>query len=260
VDTIFKHPKDKPYPRDKDLGYIINISIRNVKIIKDRRIADDNVRINDASESLRLIQRYCSARWEPDQDHSIYLTRKAFGPAGFAPVQGMCNPDDSHTLCKEDGFNSAFVIAHETGHVLGMEHDGDEHNSCSDARTMGSIMAPTVESNFRRYFWSRCSKNYLNQYIRTYTCLNNNPGHGRKIPISGSSNKYTLDEQCRLDFGKDYGLCQNIQDQCSTLWCSTPANPQFCKTKRQPPLDGTECKGPSASKRYECFKGIRLTL
>ena len=76
----------------------------------------------------------------------------------FAPVQGMCNPADSHTLCKEDGFNSAFVIAHETGHVLGMEHDGDEHNSCSDARTMGSIMAPTVESNFRRYFWSRCRK------------------------------------------------------------------------------------------------------
>jgi len=70
----------------------------------------------------------------------------------------MCNPEDSHTLCKEDGFNSAFVIAHETGHVLGMEHDGDEHNSCSDARTMGSIMAPTVESNFRRYFWSRCRK------------------------------------------------------------------------------------------------------
>ena len=56
------------------------------------------------------------------------------------------------------------------------------------------------------------SKNYLNQYIRTYTCLNNNPGHGRKIPISGSSNKYTLDEQCRLDFGKDYGLCQNVSN------------------------------------------------
>ena len=148
------------------MGFIINISIKNVNIIKDRRIADNNVRINDArnvlkfvtchywtclsstrtqrsgmtqidalndlidnwfhkfssysvllyhalicrlqkitghswygseihvrsvtvkllehneSESLRLIQRYCSARWEPDQDHSIYLTRKAFGPAG----------------------------------------------------------------------------------------------------------------------------------------------------------------------------------
>ena len=53
----------------------------------------------------------------------------------------------------------------------------------------------------------------MNQYIRTYTCLNNNPGHGRKIPISGSSNKYTLDEQCRLDFGKDYGLCQNVSNE-----------------------------------------------
>ena len=43
----------------------------------------------------------------------------------FAPVGGMCDKKTSHTLCKEDGFNSAFVIAHETGHVLGMEHDGE---------------------------------------------------------------------------------------------------------------------------------------
>lgn len=30
-------------------------------------------------------------------------------------------------------------------------------------------------------------------------------------------------------------------DPCKQLWCSHPDNPYFCKTKKGPPLDGTEC-------------------
>ena len=36
------------------MGFIINISIKNVNIIKDRRIADNNVRINDARNVLKI--------------------------------------------------------------------------------------------------------------------------------------------------------------------------------------------------------------
>lgn len=36
---------------------------------------------------------------------------------GYAPVTGMCHPLRSCTLNHEDGFSSAFVVAHETGHV-----------------------------------------------------------------------------------------------------------------------------------------------
>nr|XP_051676190.1 A disintegrin and metalloproteinase with thrombospondin motifs 3 isoform X5 [Oryctolagus cuniculus] len=39
-------------------------------------------------------------------------------------------------------------------------------------------------------------------------------------------------------------------DPCKQLWCSHPDNPYFCKTKKGPPLDGTEC---SAGKW--CYKG-----
>ena len=38
-------------------------------------------------------------------------------PPGYAPVTGMCHPVRSCTLNHEDGFSSAFVVAHETGHV-----------------------------------------------------------------------------------------------------------------------------------------------
>lgn len=42
--------------------------------------------------------------------HVVFLT-------GYAPVTGMCHPVRSCTLNHEDGFSSAFVVAHETGHV-----------------------------------------------------------------------------------------------------------------------------------------------
>ncbi|XP_023255250.1 A disintegrin and metalloproteinase with thrombospondin motifs 2-like, partial [Seriola lalandi dorsalis] len=53
-------------------------------------------------------------------DHTIYLTRQEFGPSGmqgYAPVTGMCHLHRSCVLVLEDGFSSAFVAAHETGHV-----------------------------------------------------------------------------------------------------------------------------------------------
>lgn len=44
-------------------------------------------------------------------------------------------------------------------------------------------------------------------------------------------------------------------DPCKQLWCSHPDNPYFCKTKKGPPLDGTECSpgkvgaGPASCRR-----------
>ena len=36
---------------------------------------------------------------------------------GYAPVTGMCRPDRSCAIIKEDGFSTAFVAAHEIGHT-----------------------------------------------------------------------------------------------------------------------------------------------
>ena len=42
-------------------------------------------------------------------------------------------------------------------------------------------------------------------------------------------------------------------EPCKQLWCSHPDNPYFCKTKKGPPLDGTECapgKVPAAGATF----------
>ncbi|KAM8924150.1 A disintegrin and metalloproteinase with thrombospondin motifs 14 [Pelodytes ibericus] len=245
---------------DESLGVHINIVLVRMIMVGYRQ-SISLIERGNPSRSLEQVCRWAHSqqRSDPDHaeyhDHAVFLTRQDFGPAGmqgYAPVTGMCHPLRSCTLNHEDGFSSAFVVAHETGHVLGMEHDG-QGNRCADETSMGSIMAPLVQAAFHRYHWSRCSKQELNRYIHSYDCLLDDPFEHKwpKLPELPGIN-YSMDEQCRFDFGVGYKMCTAFRtfDPCKQLWCSHPDNPYFCKTKKGPPLDGTEC---SAGKW--CFKG-----
>ncbi|KAG8435132.1 hypothetical protein GDO86_013181, partial [Hymenochirus boettgeri] len=245
---------------DESLGVHINIVLVRMIMVGYRQ-SISLIERGNPSRSLDQVCRWANSQQRSDpehaehHDHAVFLTRQDFGPAGmqgYAPVTGMCHPLRSCTLNHEDGFSSAFVVAHETGHVLGMEHDG-QGNRCADETSMGSIMAPLVQAAFHRYHWSRCSKQELNRYIHSYDCLLDDPFDHKwpKLPELPGIN-YSMDEQCRFDFGVGYKMCTAFRtfDPCKQLWCSHPDNPYFCKTKKGPPLDGTEC-----SPGKWCFKG-----
>uniref|UniRef100_A0A803SP42 ADAM metallopeptidase with thrombospondin type 1 motif 14 n=1 Tax=Anolis carolinensis TaxID=28377 RepID=A0A803SP42_ANOCA len=242
---------------DESLGVHINIVLVRMIMVGYRQ-SISLIERGNPSRSLEQVCRWAHSQQRSDpehveyHDHAVFLTRQDFGPAGYAPVTGMCHPLRSCTLNHEDGFSSAFVVAHETGHVLGMEHDG-QGNRCADETSMGSIMAPLVQAAFHRYHWSRCSKQELNRYIHSYDCLLDDPFEHNwpKLPELPGIN-YSMDEQCRFDFGVGYKTCTAVKHltPCKQLWCSHPDNPYFCKTKKGPPLDGTEC----ASGKW-CFKG-----
>ncbi|MFT7807184.1 A disintegrin and metalloproteinase with thrombospondin motifs 14 [Arapaima gigas] len=245
---------------DESLGANINIVLVRMIMVGYRQ-SIGLIERGNPSRSLEQVCRWANTQQRRDpghaehHDHAIFLTRQDFGPAGmqgYAPVTGMCHPLRSCTLNHEDGFSSAFVVAHETGHVLGMEHDG-QGNRCADETSMGSIMAPLVQAAFHRYHWSRCSKQELNRYIHSYDCLLDDPFEHKwpKLPELPGIN-YSMDEQCRFDFGVGYKMCTafHTYDPCKQLWCSHPDNQYFCKTKKGPPVDGTEC----APGKW-CFKG-----
>ncbi|XP_036955086.1 A disintegrin and metalloproteinase with thrombospondin motifs 3 [Acanthopagrus latus] len=245
---------------DESLGVHINVVLVRMIMLGYAK----SINLIERGNPSRSLENVC--RWafvqqkgDPDHaehhDHAIFLTRQGFGPTGmqgYAPVTGMCHPVRSCTLNHEDGFSSAFVVAHETGHVLGMEHDG-QGNRCGDETAMGSVMAPLVQAAFHRYHWSMCSGQELKRYIHTYDCLLDDPfkHDWPQLPELPGIN-YSMDEQCRFDFGVGYKICTSFRtfDPCKQLWCSHPDNPYFCKTKKGPPLDGTEC----APGKW-CYKG-----
>ncbi|XP_066416030.1 A disintegrin and metalloproteinase with thrombospondin motifs 2 [Molothrus aeneus] len=250
---------------DESLGAHINVVLVRIILLSYGK-SMSLIEIGNPSQSLENVCRWAYLQQKPDtghaeyHDHAIFLTRQDFGPSGmqgYAPVTGMCHPVRSCTLNHEDGFSSAFVVAHETGHVLGMEHDG-QGNRCGDEVRLGSIMAPLVQAAFHRFHWSRCSQQELNRYLHSYDCLRDDPfEHDWPSLPQLPGIHYSMNEQCRFDFGLGYMMCTAFRtfDPCKQLWCSHPENPYFCKTKKGPPLDGTMC-----APGKHCFKGHCIWL
>uniref|UniRef100_A0A673BVE2 ADAM metallopeptidase with thrombospondin type 1 motif, 2 n=1 Tax=Sphaeramia orbicularis TaxID=375764 RepID=A0A673BVE2_9TELE len=250
--------------QDHSLGANINVVLVRIIVLSPMK-SHELIAVGNAQKSLENVcgWSYLQQREQShaeQHDHTIYLTRQEFGPSGmqgYAPVTGMCQLHRSCVLVFEDGFSSAFVAAHETGHVLGMEHDG-EANDCADDVPLGSIMSPQVQATFHRYHWSRCSWRELHKYLHTYECLRDDPFHHNwpaQPPLPGF--QYSMDQQCRFDFGPGWSTCTayTTPDPCKQLWCGDYNNPAFCKTKKGPPLDGTKC-GPGK----HCFKGFCMKL
>ncbi|XP_030252912.1 A disintegrin and metalloproteinase with thrombospondin motifs 2-like isoform X1 [Sparus aurata] len=260
---------------DQSLGAKINVVLVRIIMLGYSK-SMSLIELGNPSQSLENVCRWAFLQQKQDtgdaeyHDHAIFLTRQEFGPTGmqgYAPVTGMCHPVRSCTLNHEDGFSSAFVVAHETGHVLGMEHDG-QGNRCGDEVHMGSIMAPLVQAAFHRFHWSRCSMAELGRYLNSYDCLRDDPfEHNWPSLPQLPGLHYSMNEQCRFDFGVGYTMCTALQkagqsgtqyrtfDPCKQLWCSHPDNPFFCKTKKGPPIDGTMCGDGK-----HCFKGHCIWL
>ncbi|KAK2098504.1 A disintegrin and metalloproteinase with thrombospondin motifs 14 [Saguinus oedipus] len=114
-------PCDEIY-HDESLGVHINIALVRLIMVGYRQSLSLIERGNP-SRSLEQVCRWAHSQQRQDpghaehHDHVVFLTRQDFGPSGYAPVTGMCHPLRSCALNHEDGFSSAFVVAHETGHV-----------------------------------------------------------------------------------------------------------------------------------------------
>ncbi|XP_066156284.1 A disintegrin and metalloproteinase with thrombospondin motifs 3-like [Euwallacea fornicatus] len=237
--------------QDSSLGSNIKLVISRLLLYEHRKhgiVRPGNAR--KSLENVNIWNKKLHLSLKPDQakhDMAIWLTRSDIGgPSGYAPVGGVCDPKRSCALNKDEGLTSAFIIAHEMAHMLGLTHDGDikSNNNCSQDASEGSVMASMVSATFSKFSWSSCSKREYNEKVGNWTCLSNSPRFKEEIQLNATlQTAFSMDEQCRMEFGDGYLMCRafDIIEPCSHLWCGHIDCPMVCKTKKGPPLEGTEC-------------------
>ena len=190
---------------------------------------------------------------QPDQDIVI----------GLAWVSGMCHPDYSCTINEGNNFESVFVIAHEMGHNLGMNHDGEttEGNLCSpDKFLMSLVLGPG------KVTWSDCSNSELNQFLTSSStrdqasCMDDLPQVMDIYDFASEGllpgEKFSAMDQCQQAFGSLFRphVRSNspFEDLCRELWCSNSTH----ALRAHPALEGTDCSSKPYPYGSICNSGV----
>uniref|UniRef100_A0A8C5U748 ADAM metallopeptidase with thrombospondin type 1 motif 14 n=1 Tax=Malurus cyaneus samueli TaxID=2593467 RepID=A0A8C5U748_9PASS len=236
---------------DESLGVHINIVLVRMIMVGYRQSVSLIERGNP-SRSLEQVCRWAHSQQRSDpehaeyHDHAVFLTRQDFGPAGMqgtvlVPIRYV-QFAGGRRASEGRGFLASTVL------FLGQR------------RSRKRLSKLVFFFFFRQpewikylYLFSCLLISFTSPPPRSYDCLLDDPFEHPwpTLPELPGIN-YSMDEQCRFDFGVGYKTCTAFRtfDPCKQLWCSHPDNPYFCKTKKGPPLDGTEC-----SPGKWCFKG-----
>ncbi|XP_026565094.1 A disintegrin and metalloproteinase with thrombospondin motifs 17 [Pseudonaja textilis] len=196
-------------------------------------------------------------------DAAVFVTRTDFcvhkdepcDTVGIAYLGGICSLKRKCVLAEDNGLNLAFTIAHELGHNMGMSHD-DDHLSCAGRSHImsGEWVKGRNPSDLS---WSPCSRDDLEKFLKSKVsnCLLVTDPRSRyavRLPYKLPGMHYSADEQCQILFGTNTTFCKNMEHlMCAGLWCLVEGDAS-CKTKLDPPLDGTECGADKWCRMGEC--------
>eukprot|EP00111_Clytia_hemisphaerica_P001731 TCONS_00004887-protein len=190
-------------------------------------------------------------------DYAMLLTRynicadrnQACDTRGLTETGGMCQWPYSASVNEDNGFELVYTVAHNIGHSLGMNHDGDESSFiCPDNEYLMASNINPEDWKDNRNHWSRCSRNYLRQFLKKdqSKCLNDVPVFAHEVDYEKMDNKpgllYDVSKQCEMQYGTGSKLCtRNMENICSTMSCTNPSNPDKCFRSLYPAADGTKC-------------------
>ncbi|XP_030621018.1 A disintegrin and metalloproteinase with thrombospondin motifs 7 [Chanos chanos] len=247
--------------QDPSIGNAINIVV--VRLILLEQDEEDLKITHHADNSLNSFckwQKQLNMKGDEHPTHhdvAVLLTRKDICAAinkpcetlGLSHVAGMCQPHRSCSISEDTGLPLAFTVAHELGHNFGIQHDGSG-NDCEPVGKRPFVMSPQLLYGTSPPSWSRCSRQYITRFLdRGWGwCLDDPPVRNELTQLSLPPGVlYTAAHQCQLQYGSSSVLCDDIDNICSTLWCTVENR---CHSKLDGAVDGTKC-----GEEKWCFQG-----
>ncbi|XP_037602146.1 A disintegrin and metalloproteinase with thrombospondin motifs 17 isoform X2 [Sebastes umbrosus] len=264
--------------RHQSLGVRINIRVTKLVLLHSR---PEKLKVGQHGE--RSLESFCHWQYRefgglrylgsnhvaggrddiPPVDTAVLVTRTDFcvhkdepcDTVGIAYLGGVCSARKKCVLAEDNGLNLAFTIAHELGHNMGMSHD-DDHNTCTGHSHImsGEWVKGRNPSDLS---WSTCSRDDLENFLRSKAsgCLLHTDPRSRYrvwLPPKLPGMHYSVDEQCQILFGANATFCNDMEHlMCAGLWCLVEGDAS-CKTKLDPPLDGTECGADKWCRAGDC--------
>ncbi|XP_016339498.1 A disintegrin and metalloproteinase with thrombospondin motifs 7 [Sinocyclocheilus anshuiensis] len=238
--------------RDASIGNAINIAV--VRLILLEKDEEDLKITHHADNSLNSFCKWQKGINMKDDDHPVHhdvavlITRKDICAAinkpcetlGLSHVAGMCQPHRSCSINEDTGLPLAFTIAHELGHNFGIQHDGNG-NDCEPIGKRPFVMSPQLLYGTSPPNWSRCSREYITRFLdRGWGwCLDDPPVRDDlEMDSAPPGVLYSAAHQCKFQYGSSSLLCDDVDNICSTLWCTVGST---CHSRLDGAVDGTKC-------------------